>query len=81
WDGSGYPKGLKGNEIPIEGLIVGVVDSFDAIVSKRVYKEKRELKEGFDEIKRFSGILYSPDVVEALCKMKDKIKTFYERGK
>ncbi|SHE56945.1 putative two-component system response regulator [Marinitoga hydrogenitolerans DSM 16785] len=81
WDGSGYPRGLKRNEIPIEGLIVGVVDSFDAIVSKRIYKDKRELKEGFDEIKRLSGIMYSPKVVETLFKIKDKIKTFYEGGK
>jgi|Deesub1362A_J573_1020465.scaffolds.fasta_scaffold02301_2 putative two-component system response regulator len=81
WDGSGYPKGLKGEEIPIEGLIVGVADSFDAIVSKRPYKEAKPLEEGFKELRKAAGKLYSPDVIDAFQKLGDEIYYHYEKHK
>ncbi|OQY09143.1 MAG: hypothetical protein B6I29_04065 [Marinitoga sp. 4572_148] len=79
WDGSGYPRGLKGDQIPIEGLITGVADSFDAIVSKRIYKSAKPLEEGFKEIEKLSGILYSPDIVKTFLKGRDEIENLYER--
>ncbi len=45
WDGSGYPKGLKGEEIPLEARIMAIADVYDALVSKRVYKEKMSFEE------------------------------------
>ena len=45
WDGSGYPDGLKGTEIPFEARIMAVADVYDALVSKRVYKEKMSFKD------------------------------------
>ena len=49
WDGSGYPEGLKGTEIPFEARIMAIADVYDALVSKRVYKEKMSFEKA-DEI-------------------------------
>jgi putative two-component system response regulator len=78
WNGKGYPKGLKGNEIPISGQIVAIADSFDAIVSKRPYKDKRPFIEGFYEISKNSGILYNPELVEKFLKYKNEIIDLYD---
>ena len=53
-DGHGYPKGLKGNEIPLSARIVAVVDVFDALVSKRSYKQAWTQAEAVAELKRIS---------------------------
>ncbi|MEA1975569.1 MAG: HD-GYP domain-containing protein, partial [Bacillota bacterium] len=50
-DGDGYPEGLKGNEIPLESRIIAIVDSFDAMISKRTYKESISKEEALKEIK------------------------------
>ena len=78
WDGSGYPRGLKGDEIPIEGQIVAVADSFDAMVSKRVYKEPKPFNEAFQEIISLSGRHYSPYVVSAFQSLYDEIRWYYK---
>jgi len=64
-DGSGYPKGLKGNEICIEARIIAVADTFDAMTSDRPYRKAVTPQESVDEIISLSGILYDPLVVEA----------------
>ncbi|KHC93342.1 response regulator receiver modulated metal dependent phosphohydrolase [Thermotoga sp. Mc24] len=81
WNGAGYPRGLKGREIPISGLIVAVADSFDAMVSKRPYKNPKPLEEAFREIESLSGKLYSPEVVEAFLKLEKEITDVYRREK
>lgn len=81
WDGSGYPRGLKGREIPISGLIVAVADSFDAMVSRRPYKKSKPLEKAFGEIESLSGKLYSPEVVEAFLKLEKEITDVYRREK
>src|SRR5206468_887188 len=55
YDGRGYPQGLKGEEIPLFGRIVTMVDIFDAVVSKRCYKSASSFQEGMDYIKKLSG--------------------------
>jgi putative two-component system response regulator len=65
WDGTGYPQGLRGEEIPIEGRIVAVVDVFDALTHERPYKRAWKVGEALDEIKRQSGLQFDPRVVEA----------------
>lgn len=65
WDGSGYPAGLKGEEIPVEGRIVAVADVFDALTSERPYKRAWTAKEAIDEIKKSSGSHFDPAVVDA----------------
>lgn len=65
WDGSGYPDGLKGEEIPIGARIIAVADSFDAMISKREYRGFISIQDARDEIIRLSGIEYDPEVVRA----------------
>jgi putative nucleotidyltransferase with HDIG domain len=65
WDGTGYPAGLKGEEISIEGRIVAVVDVVDALLSRRCYKEPWPLGEVLDLVREQSGRHFDPEVVEA----------------
>ncbi len=76
YDGKGYPSGLKKGQIPLESRIMSVVDAFDAMVSQRPYKERKELKEAVEEIKRFSGTQFDPKVVDTFLKVlkRKKIK-------
>ena len=66
WDGSGYPQGLAGEDIPLEGRIVAVVDVLDALISERAYKRAWTLEEALEEIRAQSGRHFDPQVVEAL---------------
>lgn len=66
WDGSGYPFGLKGTEIPIEARIVAVADVFDALLSKRPYKEAWPLDKAVEEIKSQVNRHFDPVVVDAM---------------
>ena len=63
WDGSGYPKGLKGEEIPLLGRVMALVDVYDAIVSKRPYKEPLSHDEAVGIIKNDSGTHFDPVLV------------------
>jgi putative two-component system response regulator len=65
WDGSGYPHGLTGTAIPIEGRISAVADVFDAVVSRRVYKEAYPLEQAVDVVRDGRATLFDPDVVDA----------------
>jgi len=66
WDGTGYPQGLGGENIPLEGRIVAVVDVLDALTSSRPYKRAWTLEEALEEIRTQSGRHFDPQVVEAL---------------
>ena len=68
FDGSGYPEGLSGESIPIEGRIVALADVFDALTSKRVYKDSWNTEEVIKYIHEKSGTQFDPKVVEALDK-------------
>ncbi|QHJ10445.1 putative cyclic di-GMP phosphodiesterase [Paraglaciecola mesophila] len=63
WDGSGYPKGLKGEEIPLEGRIVAIADVFDALTSKRPYKDAWPVEKAVDLIQSQSGKHFDPNIV------------------
>ncbi len=73
WNGSGYPNGLKGEEIPIPARIIAVADVFDALTSKRPYKRAWSVEESLEEIKKESGILLEPKAVEAFLKVLPEI--------
>jgi putative two-component system response regulator len=65
WDGSGYPQGLAGNQIPAVGCIVSIVDVYDALTNDRPYKEAWSPEEAVAEIERQSGSQFDPQVVAA----------------
>lgn len=73
FDGSGYPSGLKGTQIPIAGRIAAVADVFDALVSKRPYKEAFSVKKSFSIIKEGRGGHFDPKVVDAFFAIQDEI--------
>lgn len=68
WDGSGYPEGLRGEDIPLVARIVAVADAFDAMTTKRPYSTARSLDQAYQEILSGSGKRYDPYVVEAFLK-------------
>ncbi|MFC1590510.1 HD-GYP domain-containing protein [Candidatus Omnitrophota bacterium] len=66
FDGSGYPAGLKGDEIPFIARIIAVADTFDAITTDRPYRKKKSAEEAIKELKKFSGNQFDPVIVSAL---------------
>jgi len=70
WDGSGYPRGLKGDLIPFKARIFSVIDVADALVSDRPYRKAWSVERTYDYIKSQTGIHFAPDVVEAFLDMK-----------
>ena len=77
WDGSGYPEGKKEDNIPLCARIMAIADVFDALVSKRVYKEAYPLDESFKIIKESSGTHFDPELVKAFLNIRDKIEAYY----
>lgn len=75
WDGSGYPAGLRGVEIPLYGRIVAIADVFDALTSVRPYKEAFSMETALDEIRRGKGTHFDPEVVEAFLEILDEIRS------
>lgn len=73
WDGGGYAQGKEGEEISFEGRIVAVADVYDALTSRRSYKEAWDDREAYDEIVRCSGTQFDPQVVEAFKARYDEI--------
>ena len=65
FDGSGYPDGLKGDEIPLSARIIAVADSYDAMTSHRPYRMAKTTGESIEEIERLQGIKYDPLVVQS----------------
>ena len=72
YDGKGYPDGLKGEEIPLIGRIIGVADAFDAMTSNRVYRNHMDTDYVMNEMKRGSGTQFDPNVLDAFFRLIDK---------
>ncbi len=72
WDGSGYPSGLKGEEIPVSGRLMAIADVYDALISKRVYKPPFSHAKAMAIIKKDSGTHFDPVMVENLMIIEDK---------
>lgn len=81
YDGSGYPNGLKGDEIPLYARIVGVADVFDALTSKRSYKEAYGFEKSVSMIQELAGTQFDPVVVEAFVRNKRRIKGIWQANK
>lgn len=73
FDGSGYPNGLKGKDIPLEGRIVAIVDVFDALTSKRPYKEPFPLDKSFKIILESRGTHFDPEITDLFFDIKDDL--------
>lgn len=69
WDGGGYPDGLSGAEVPVSARIVAVADAFDAMTSHRSYRRARSLREAAEELERWSGAQFDPEVVAAFLRV------------
>jgi len=81
WDGSGYPEGLKGTDIPLAGRITAIADVFDALTSKRPYKEPFSVEESLGIIGVGRGSHFDPKVVDAFLAIKDEILSIKEKYK
>ncbi len=79
WDGSGYPGGLAGEDIPVEARVVAVADVFDALISKRPYKRAWSIQESIDFLVEESGRLFDPRCVDALLCNRDRLEALCER--
>ena len=80
WDGKGYPKGLKGEEIPLSARIMAVADVFDALVARRSYKEGIPFDTAIDIIRKESGTHFDPEVVEAFLQCQDEARFIAEQA-
>ncbi|MHB1377126.1 MAG: diguanylate cyclase domain-containing protein [Candidatus Humimicrobiaceae bacterium] len=69
WDGSGYPEGLKGEEIPLVSRIISIVDSYDAMTNDRPYRRSFTKDKALAEIKKGSGIKYDPKLVKVFLRI------------
>jgi diguanylate cyclase (GGDEF)-like protein len=69
YDGTGYPDGLQGEDIPLASRILTVTDAFDAMTSDRPYRDAMPVEDAIDELKRHSGAQFDPDIVHAFVKL------------
>ena len=77
WDGRGYPAGLRGEEIPIEGRIAAICDVFDALVSERPYKRGWSVDEAITEVVSERGRHFDPALVDAFAAMASELHALY----
>jgi diguanylate cyclase (GGDEF)-like protein/putative nucleotidyltransferase with HDIG domain len=69
YDGSGYPSGLKGKNIPLEARILCIADAYEAMTSPRVYRKQLNTEEALMELRKHAGTQFDPDIVETFCKI------------
>ena len=80
WDGSGYPKGLNGENIPLEGRIVAVADVFDALTSKRVYKPAMDLEEAETLMRDGSARHFDPELLDLFFEAMPEVLAIKEQN-
>jgi putative two-component system response regulator len=81
WDGHGYPEGLKGDQIPLAARIVTIADVYDALTSRRVYRDSLSHAQAKELILQQRGLHFDPDLVEAFVRMEKQFVTIRERFK
>ncbi|MDD5660142.1 MAG: HD-GYP domain-containing protein, partial [Actinomycetota bacterium] len=69
WNGRGYPRGLKGEEIPLLSRIIAVVDAYDAMINDKPYRKAMTKDEAIEELKRCSGTQFDPNIIDQFIKM------------
>ena len=78
WNGEGYPKGLKGTQIPLEARIMALADVFDALVSKRCYKESMPYDQAFEIMEKLNGVHFDPELGKKFLEMREELISLYE---
>lgn len=78
WDGSGYPEGLSGPDIPFEARVMAVADVYDALVSKRCYKERMSFEEANDIIVNSMGTHFDPSLKKYYLSCREKLEKYYK---
>ena len=73
WDGTGYPCGLKEEEIPLGARIMAVADVFDAVSEKRCYREAMSIEESFAIIRDGAGTSFEPLLAELFCELRGEV--------
>jgi putative two-component system response regulator len=79
WDGSGYPEGLEGENIPLEARICCVVDVFDALISDRPYKQAWSVDDALAEIKKCRGTLFDPELADVFVSLEQDVRGILDR--
>ena len=79
WDGSGYPEGLKGEEIPLEARIMAIADVYDALVSKRVYKDSMTFEQADSIILEGMGKHFDKNLERFYVSARTKIEEYYSK--
>lgn len=79
WDGEGYPNKLKGEDIPVGARLMAVADVYDALVSRRPYKDPFPHRIAVEEIRKGRGTQFDPDVVDAFMEIEKDLPLFYEK--
>jgi len=80
WDGTGYPLGVSGEAIPLEGRICAIADAYDALVTKRSYKEAMPLEQALDILEKDAGTHFDPELVQLFVAMKRGGKGYKSLG-
>ena len=78
WDGSGYPDGLKGEEIPIEARIMAIADVYDALVCKRVYKDSMSFEKADSIIMDGMGKQFDPKLKRFYVAARPRLEAYYQ---
>ncbi len=79
WDGSGYPEGLSGDDIPVSARIMAVADVYDALISRRIYKPAMPHEKAVSIIAEGKGNHFDPDMVDAFLEIADECKAIADR--
>lgn len=79
WDGSGYPEGIGGDDIPISARLMAVADVYDALISRRVYKEGMPHEKAVQIITEGKGTHFDPDMVDAFIELQDEFRAIAVR--
>lgn len=79
WNGSGYPSGLKGEEIPVCVRIMAIADVFDALVSERVYKPAYSFDKSFEMVVNDSGKFFDPEIIDSFIDIKERLREVHQR--
>ncbi len=78
WDGNGYPEKLKGEEIPLEARIMAFVDVYDALISRRCYKERMDYEEAFHIMEQSMGTHFDPEIGKVFLRCRKKFEAYYK---